>query len=171
MSSDSTIDAKVELLCNQILKTDSEFWETRNKAVVGLTNLISQYEGAEFSRIQEVFNPNVFRLLKDPIKAIISDLRSQQIRDVCIFLIKFSEITKDHLKFFLRETFCFILDGIKVPNRVMSGFVDNAILTMIKNTTFKSCIPSLVSEIQYSKAKLVREKCLVRNLSFFYSEL
>jgi CLASP N terminal len=158
---DSLIDGKVEVLCNQILKTDSEFWEIRNKAVLSLTSLISQYEGAEFSKIQEIFNSNVFRLLKDPVKSVISDLRSQQIRDICIFLIKFSEITKDHMKAFLREAFCFILDGIKVPNRVMSGYVDNAIMTMIKNSTFKSCIPLLVCEIRDSKAKLVREKCLV----------
>lgn len=65
------------------------------------------------------------------------------------------------MKFLLRETFCFILDGVKVPNRVMSGYVDNAILTLIKNATFKSCIPSLVSEIRDSKAKMVRERCLV----------
>ena len=160
MSSDS-IDAKVEALCNKILNTDSEFWEIRNKAVLGLTSLISQYEGADPSRVQDVFNSNVIRLLKDPIKAMISDLRSQQIRDICLFLIKFSEITKDHMKFLLRETFCFILDGVKVPNRVMSGYVDNAILTLIKNATFKSCIPSLVSEIRDSKAKMVRERCLV----------
>ena len=160
MSSDS-IDAKVEALCNKILNTDSEFWEIRNKAVLGLTSLISQYEGSDPSRVQDVFNSNVIRLLKDPIKAMISDLRSQQIRDICLFLIKFSEITKDHMKFLLRETFCFILDGVKVPNRVMSGYVDNAILTLIKNATFKSCIPSLVSEIRDSKAKMVRERCLV----------
>lgn len=162
MSVDSTIDGKVEILCNQIIKTDSEFWEIRNKAVLGLTSLIIQYEGADVSKVVEIFNPNVYRLLKDPIKAVISDLRSQQIRDICIFLIKLSEITKDHMKTFLREIFTFVLDGIKVPNRVMSGFVDNAIMTMIKNSTFKSCIPSLVSEIKDSKAKLVREKCLVR---------
>ena len=160
MSGDS-IDAKVEALCNKILNTDSEFWEIRNKAVLGLTSLISQYEGSDPSRVQDVFNSNVIRLLKDPIKAMISDLRSQQIRDICLFLIKFSEITKDHMKFLLRETFCFILDGVKVPNRVMSGYVDNAILTLIKNATFKSCIPSLVSEIRDSKAKMVRERCLV----------
>lgn len=161
MSLDNSIDAKVEALSIKILSTDSEFWEARNKAVLCLTTLILPYEGAESSRIQEVFNANVFRMLKDPIKDIISDLRSQQIRDICLFLMKFSEITKDHMKFLLRETFCFILDAVKVPNRVMSGYVDNAILTIIKNSTFKSCIPSLVSEIRDSKAKMVRERCLV----------
>ena len=161
MSLDNLMDSKVEAFCIKILTTDSEFWEARNKAVLGLTSLIIPYEGAESSRIQEVFNTNIFRLLKDPIKDIISDLRSQQIRDVCLFLIKLSEITRDHMKLLLREIFCFILDAVKVPNRVMSGYVDNAVLTIIKNTTFKSCIPSLVSEIRDSKAKMVRERCLV----------
>jgi hypothetical protein len=160
-SSESLIDGKVEVFCNQILKTDSEFWEIRNKAVLGLTSLISSYEGADSNKIQEVFNSNVFRLLKDPVKDIVSDLRSQQIRDICLFLIKFSEVAKDHMKIFLRETFNSILEGVKVPNRVMSGYVDHAILTMIKNTTFKTCIPHLIFEIRDSKAKLVRERCLV----------
>ena len=172
MSLDNLMDSKVEALCIKILTTDSEFWEARNKAVLSLTSLIMPYEGAESSRIQEVFNTNIFRLLKDPIKDIISDLRSQQIRDVCLFLIKLSEITRDHMKLLLREIFCFILDAVKVPNRVMSGYVDNAILTMIKNTIFKSCIPSLVSEIRDSKAKMVRERCLVsERLIFLYTLL
>jgi len=31
------VEKKVEAACSTILKTDAEFWETRNKAIVGLT--------------------------------------------------------------------------------------------------------------------------------------
>ena len=156
------LERQTEALCQQIKSTNAEFWEVRNKAVLGLLALISQYDHAPAATVHESFSPTFFRLLKEPLKDMISDLRSQQVRDVCQFLVKLTEIAKDnaHLKAMLREVFTFILDGIKVPNRVMSGFVDNAIIAMIKHTTFKTCLPSLIAEIKTSKAKLVREHCL-----------
>lgn len=66
----------------------------------------------------------------------------------------------DHLKHLLREIFPSILDGIKVPNRVMSGFVDTLIIGVIKHTTFKMCFPILITEVKENKAKFVRERCL-----------
>ena len=77
------------------------------------------------------------------------------------FLVKLSEATKDIMRPFLREVFPFILDGVKVPNRVISGYVDSAIISLIKNSTFKSFIPILIQEVKESKSKLVREHCLV----------
>jgi hypothetical protein len=66
------------------------------------------------------------------------------------------------LKAFLRDSFIHILEGIKVPNKVMSGYVDDCISTMIKNCCFKSCIIYLVNEMRENKAKVVRERCMVR---------
>lgn len=65
------------------------------------------------------------------------------------------------MKMLLRDIFTNILDGVKVPNKVMSGYVDECILEMIKHSTFKSAIPSIVNEIVNSKAKNLRERCLV----------
>ena len=162
MESQVSISNKFNGLHGQIMNNDSEFWEVRNKAVQGLTDLISTFEGYPLLRIQEIFNPSVSRMLKDIVKEMITDLRSQQVREICTFLVRLSSVAKDHSKLLFRELFPFILDGVKVPNRVMSGYVDNAILAMIKNTIFKSCLPILVLEIKESKAKLVREHCLVR---------
>jgi hypothetical protein len=61
----------------------------------------------------------------------------------------------------MRDMFGSILDGIKVPNKVMSGYVDECIIQLIKRATFKSCVPVLVQEIKDNKAKQVRERCLV----------
>ena len=157
------LEKQAEPLCNSIKQTLAENWEIRNKSVLGLLTLITQYENASPTVIQEAFSANFFRMLKEPLKDLISDLRSIQIRDTCLFLVKLAEVTKDNInmKAMLREIFSFILDGIKVPNRVMSGYVDTAIISMIKHTTFKTCLPSLITEIKNSKAKLVREHCLV----------
>ena len=65
------------------------------------------------------------------------------------------------MKLFLRDAFPHILEGVKVPNKVMSGYVDECILMMIKYTAFKTAIPVLAQEVAINKAKLVRERCLV----------
>jgi hypothetical protein len=53
-----------------------------------------------------------------------------------------------------------MLDALKVPNKVMSGYVDNCILEVLKLTTFKPAIPLIMAEIRDCKNKLVRERCL-----------
>jgi hypothetical protein len=158
----SDFEGRIEALCNVIVNSDAELWDARNKAVLEITAMITRYEGLDYARIPEIFTPSIFRLLKEPVKTLIVDLRSQQVRDTCLLLSKLSEVTKDHMKLFLRDIFVFLLDGIKVPNRVMSGYVDTTIMTIIKNTTYKGCIPLLVAELRDSKSKLVRERCMVR---------
>jgi len=59
----------------------------------------------------------------------------------------------------MRECFPFFLDGIKIQNKVMSGYVDDCILYVIQNSVFKHAIPLLIAEIKDNKAKLVRERC------------
>lgn len=154
------LESKIEKECQVILRTDSEEWDKRNKAMLNLTVLIAKYETSTYQVIVDQFTTSVFRLLKDPIKSMINDLRSQQVRDTCLFLMKLAEITKDLMKYLLREIFQTVLDGIKVPNKVMSGFVDNCIIHIIKHTTFKSGLPVLISELKENKAKFVRERCL-----------
>ncbi len=154
------LESKIEKECQVILRTDSEEWDKRNKAMLNLTAIVAKYETSTYQVIVDQFTTSVFRLLKDPIKSMISDLRSQQVRDTCLFLMKLAEITKDLMKYLLREIFQTVLDGIKVPNKVMSGFVDNCIIHVIKHTTFKSGLPVLINELKENKAKFVRERCL-----------
>lgn len=83
---------------------------------------------------------------------------------MCTLLTVLAQICGDRMKMLLRDIFTNILDGVKVPNKVMSGYVDECILEMIKHSTFKSAIPSIVNEIINSKAKNLRERCLVTAL-------
>jgi hypothetical protein len=77
-------------------------------------------------------------------------------------LIELSKVCGEKLKSFLRDSFHHILEGVKVPNKVMSGYVDECILSLIRNSIFKSALQILSQEIRENKAKFVREKCLVR---------
>jgi hypothetical protein len=154
-----TFENKIEKQCNIITKTNREFWETSNKAMLELTCIIEEYEDASINVINDIFNHNVFSMLQDPIKHLLCDLRSQQVRDTCLFLNKLAEITKDHMKFLLREIFSSLLDGIKNPNKVMSSFVDATIIHIIKHSTWKPALTMLINEIKDNKAKRVREHC------------
>lgn len=75
--------------------------------------------------------------------------------------MKLADVTGDRMKTLLREVFTTILEGVKIPNKVMSGYIDDCIQHMIKCVTFKQAIPSLAQEVKESKSKVVREKCLV----------
>mmetsp|Transcript_15751 Transcript_15751/g.23673 ORF Transcript_15751/g.23673 Transcript_15751/m.23673 type:complete len:588 (-) Transcript_15751:65-1828(-) len=156
----SPIESNVEALCKTILHKTSEFWEERNKAILDLTTLINHYEGAPQSKIHEVFNINVFRMFVEPVKQMILDLRSQQVRDTCTFLARLSIITKDLMRHFLREAFESIFIAVKVPNKVMSGYVNECIISLIRHTTFKSAIPLIIGDINNSRSKGVREHCM-----------
>jgi hypothetical protein len=91
----------------------------------------------------------------------ILDLRSQQVRDTCAFLTRLSIITKDLMRNFLRETFESIYTASKVPNKVMSNYVDDCIISLIRHTTFRSSIPLITTEARESRSKGVRERCMV----------
>lgn len=92
----------------------------------------------------------------------ITDLRSQQVRDVCVFLSTLSAVIGDRIRPLMRDVFSNILDGSKVSNKVMSGYVDECIITLIRNAIFKTAIPTLLLVVRDNKAKMVRERCLVR---------
>ena len=156
-----SVEQAVSVQCSTILKTDAERWETKNKALMALVEIVEQYRSVDdYTRIQEVFGMNIFRLLKEPVKNMIGDLRSQQVRDTCMFLTTLAEVLGDHMRHFLRDSFPYILDGVKVSNKVMSGYVDECIINLMRHTTFKGAIPLLITEISTSKAKIYRERCL-----------
>ena len=53
--------------------------ENKNNAVLQLTLLTNEHRAASPAAIQDLFGMNIFRLLKEPLKIMISDLRSQQV--------------------------------------------------------------------------------------------
>lgn len=65
------------------------------------------------------------------------------------------------MKLLLREVFQFVFDAIKVPNKVMSGFVDECIMTIIKNTQYKPSLLVFSQEFNDNKSGKVRERIMV----------
>jgi hypothetical protein len=83
------------------------------------------------------------------------------VKEACHLLSVLADITKDGMKLFLRDTYIFIFDAVKVPHKLMAGYVDESILIIIKSGTFKFFVPHLVLEICEHKSGKVREKYLV----------
>ena len=150
----------VEKECSVILRKDADDWESKNRAIAQLTRIVIKYETMDMDKIQEIFGMNIFRIMKEPLKFMLSDLRSQQVRDTCTFLSTMSIVLGDHMRHFLRDLFPYILDSVKQTNKVMGGYVDECIVTMIRNSTFKTCIPIIIEQMQHSKSKLYRERCI-----------
>lgn len=150
----------VEKECSVLLRKDADEWESKNRAIVQLTRMVKKYEAMDMDKIQEIFGMNIFRIMKEPLKFMMSDLRSQQVRDTCTFLSTLAIVLGDHMRHFLRDLFPYVLDGVKQTNKVMGGYVDECIVTMIRNSTFKTCIPIIIEQMQHSKSKLYRERCI-----------
>lgn len=68
----------------------------------------------------------------------ISDLRSSNVRDCCEFLKTLSRVSRDSMRFLLRDVLQTVLEQIKVPNKVTSGYVDECIQEIIHHTTYAS---------------------------------
>ena len=111
----------------------------RKRSLVELTDIVAKVSKENVSYL----NTNVMRLLKDPLKSLVLDQRSQQIRDTCIFLTTLAEKTGDSMKGLLREIFSTILEAMKQPNKVVRGYVDDCIISLIRNVTFKYCISGI----------------------------
>ena len=75
--------------------------------------------------------------------------------------MRLAEVTGDRMKSFLRDSFSTILEGVKIPHKVTSGYIDECIMHLIKHVTFKCAIVHIMHEIKESKSKLLRERCLV----------
>lgn len=101
-----------------------------------------------------------FKLVKDPVKSMILDLRSQQVRDTCLFLTTLAKVGGDLVKPLWKEIFRDILKAVQMPNKVMSSMVDDCIIEIIRHSTFKSVIVLLISEYKESRSKSFRENCL-----------
>ncbi len=62
-----SLESKVEQICALIMRTDNENWDTKNKAIVQMTEMFLE-QGDDV----EVFTPNLFRALKEPVKLLVS---------------------------------------------------------------------------------------------------
>lgn len=66
-----TLEAKIEYLCDQVLKADSENWDARNRAVIQITELVLEHDGLSATDLNDAFTPNVYRALKEPVKILV----------------------------------------------------------------------------------------------------
>lgn len=69
-----SVEGTVEALCQTIMKTDTEDWEVRNKAMVQLAELVAKHKDDPPATLNEIFTANVFRALKEPIKSMVCDV-------------------------------------------------------------------------------------------------
>lgn len=70
-----SIEAKIDALCSTILKTDAEDWEKRNKAMLQLTDIAISFKDESVQAINDAFTANVFRMMKEPIKNMVSEIQ------------------------------------------------------------------------------------------------
>lgn len=70
------LETKIEQLCTLIMKAADIEWESKNKSVLQIIELIRAYDGQPSTVIQEAFTPNIYRSLKEPVKLLVHYYRS-----------------------------------------------------------------------------------------------
>ena len=155
------LESHAEQFNHIVLGKTAEFWTEKHDACLKLTKTVESFADSSPDVIIEKFTISFFKFLKEPIRILILDLRSQQVKVVSSLLISLTEIAPDQLKYLIRDVYAAIFDAVKVPSKLMSGYVDECILIMIRNATLRFIIPSIVQEICESKAGKVREKFVV----------
>ena len=68
MISIDSFERKIQNYCTIISNNSPEFWEERNKAILGLISLVNDCKNSTSNiNITEYFNIRMFRILKEPL--------------------------------------------------------------------------------------------------------
>ena len=156
-----SLESQAESCAGIVLSKSAEFWEEKNEAMIKLTKSIKEYTDESNEVLNTQFTPQFFKFLVEPLRAMIADLRSQQVKEACNLITAISEASKDRMKVLLREIYVTLFDAIKVPHKLTVGHVDDTILSILRIGTFRFFIPHLVQEIGEHKSSKVRERFLV----------
>ena len=84
----SNLLSKVDSLCNLIMKTDTENWEVRNKAVLHIVELIEPFQGQSVTLLNEAFDSEFFRAIKEPVKSLVGDAFTLYFRASIVPMLK-----------------------------------------------------------------------------------
>lgn len=163
------LESQAENFNHIVMGKPAEFWIEKHDACLKLTKLVESFADSPPAIISEKFTHSFFKFLKEPIRLLIVDLRSQQVKAVANLLRSLTEVAPDQVKYLIRDIYTSIFYAVKVPSKLMSGYVDEYILIMIRSATFRFLIPSIVQEICESKAGKVREKFVVMERNYIYS--
>lgn len=95
-----TLEHRIEQFHDLILKPDIENWDAKNRAILQLIELFKQYENESQTVISEVFTTECFRLLKEPVKLLVSQkVFSFSLTPSHLFSSFFRSLTSDHNKY------------------------------------------------------------------------
>jgi len=148
------MEAQLEVLSNQIL-TNSEDWEQRLDALVKMQELISNCNDLK------VFTPNVWRILKPPLQHTLKDLRSSLVREGCKTLESLVIVVGDEMRPLIRDILPTLIEILGSGNKVIQGFMDECISSIIRHSKFKQHINEFIDQVKNSRSKSLRENCMV----------
>ena len=100
-----SLEAQSEHFAAAITGRAPEFWEEKHEAMMKLTKSVREYMGVDADIINEKFTTTFYKNLKEPLRVMISDLRSQQVREAANLLTALVEVSKDHIKTNPKPTF------------------------------------------------------------------
>eukprot|EP00753_Platysulcus_tardus_P017957 PLAT6649.1.p1 GENE.PLAT6649.1~~PLAT6649.1.p1 ORF type:complete len:609 (-),score=252.90 PLAT6649.1:75-1778(-) len=107
----------------------------------------------------EDFSTDAARLLIPLLESQLTDLRSALVREACKALEAVSMAVGDGARPLVKALLPSLIDVAACANKVISGYADDCVRSLLQNTHVRRAIPRIVKLIRSSKSKGVRNNC------------
>lgn len=140
---------------------NTENWQERMTALGEMQRVFEQLEkDPPASTVAASLSTEVWKTLR-PLKAMIQDLRSQIVKEVCALLTTISRVTRDAMAPFLRDILPTLVEVRGSGNKVCGTYCGECLEAVVTQTVVKGPTLRLFVEILLdSKNKLIRLCCI-----------
>lgn len=133
-------------------------WQERMNALLEMQKAFDAMD--QDGTLMGALSSDVWKTLK-PLKAMVQDLRSQIVKEVCALLTTISRTTRDAMAPFLREILVTLLEVRGSGNKVCGTYCGECIDTIVTQTVVKGpTLRMFVDMLLDSKNKLIRLSCI-----------
>ncbi|KAJ0397813.1 hypothetical protein P43SY_000893 [Pythium insidiosum] len=135
-------------------------WVERMHALSDIRQSFEAIADADGGDASALVDAALWRALK-PLKAMLQDLRSQIVKEVCVVLTTMARATKDAMAPFLRDVLPTLVEVRGSGNKVCGSYCAECIdalvaLVVVRGATLRLLVDTLVE----SKNKLIRLSCI-----------
>uniref|UniRef100_A0A7R9UDW2 CAP-Gly domain-containing protein n=1 Tax=Pinguiococcus pyrenoidosus TaxID=172671 RepID=A0A7R9UDW2_9STRA len=145
-----------EDVAQEILSNEDE-WEKRDAAVLRLSEAFQGAEDVAEASADDL--KSLWRVLKEPLKCVVTDLRSELVRDACAALEVLAAVTRDGFRPLLRDLMTHLVQNLANGNKLIARHSDESLQVLLHECRWRGAIQLLSEKLIQSRSKPQRESC------------
>ena len=136
-------------------------WEKRDESVLALHDAVqAAIDGAATTPLPSLDDwREMGRILREPFKKLVADLRSELVRDACACLDAMASCAGDSLRQLLRDILPAMVGVLATGNKVIRGYMAECIDSVLRQVRYRGAVPLVRDIILTSRSKQQRESC------------